>query len=69
MKVRIPKAAGVELAARYRARVEAERRLVDFLAGVALVKGLRLEDVTGFDDTSGALLIRDPERLEAGNDE
>ena len=58
MRVRIPKPAAVELAARYRARAEAERRLVDFLAGIVLVKGLRLEDVTGFDDVAGELLLQ-----------
>ena len=59
MRVRIPKPAAVELAARYRARAEAERRLVDFLAGVVLTKGLRLEDVEGFDDVTNELLLRD----------
>ena len=59
MRVRIPKAAAVELAARYRARAEAERRLVDFLAGVALAKGIKLEDVEGFDDVTGELLLKD----------
>ena len=58
-RVRIPKAAALELAARYRARQEAERRLVDFLAGVALARGLRLEDVEGFDDSTGELLLKD----------
>ena len=58
-RVRIPKAAAAELAARYRARQEAEQRLVDFLAGVALARGLRLEDVEGFDDTTGELLLKD----------
>lgn len=60
-RVRIPKAAALELAARYRARAEAERRLVDFLAGLALAKGLRLEDVSGFDDAAGELLLADPD--------
>lgn len=59
MRVRIPKAAAVELAARYRARAEAERRLVDFLAGVALARGVKLEDVEGFDDVTGELLLKD----------
>jgi len=59
MRVRIPKAAALELAARYRARAEAERRLVDFLAGVVLTKGLPLEDVEGFDDVTNELLLRD----------
>ena len=59
-RIRIPKSAAQELAARYRARAEAERRLVDFLAGIVLVKGLRLEDVTGFDDVAGELLIEPP---------
>ena len=62
MRVRIPKAAAAELAARYRARAEAERRLVDFLAGVALARGLRLEDVEGFDDVTGELLLSDPDK-------
>jgi seryl-tRNA synthetase len=59
VRVRIPKAAAVELAARYRARAEAERRLVDFLAGVALARGVKLEDVEGFDDVTGELLLKD----------
>ena len=57
MRVRIPKAAAVELAARYRVRAEAEQRLVNFLAGIALAKGVRLEDVTGFDDVTCELLM------------
>ena len=59
MRVRIPKPAALELAARYRARAEAERRLVDFLAGVVLVKGIRIEDVEGFDDVTNELLLAD----------
>ena len=59
MRVRIPKAAAAELAVRYRAREDAERRLVDFLAGVALARGVKLEDVEGFDDTTGELLLKD----------
>jgi hypothetical protein len=58
-RIRIPKPAAVELAARYRARAEAERRLVDFLAGIVLAKGLRIEDVTGFDDATSELLLED----------
>ena len=58
-RVRIPKAAALELAARYKARADAERRLVDFLAGVALARGVKLEDVEGFDDTTGELLLKD----------
>lgn len=60
MRVRIPKPAAAELAARYRARELAERRLVDFLAGVALTKGVALEDVTGFDDVTGELILKEP---------
>jgi hypothetical protein len=56
-RMRIPKPAAVELAARYRARAEAERRLVDFLAGIVLTKGLRIEDIEGFDDTTNELLV------------
>ena len=59
MRVRIPKPAAAELAARYRAQADAERRLVDFLAGVALARGVKLEDVEGFDDTTGELLLKD----------
>ena len=59
-RVRIPKPAAAELGARYRARAEAERRLVDFLAGVTLVKGLRLDEVEGFDDETNELLVKDP---------
>lgn len=62
MRVRIPKAAAAELAARYRARELAEQRLVDFLAGVTLTKGLRIEDVEGFNDETGELLLVRPER-------
>ena len=59
-RIRIPKPVAAELAARYRARAEAERRLVDFLTGVALTKGLRLEDVEGFDDVTGELILKEP---------
>jgi hypothetical protein len=59
-RVRLPKAAVSELAARYKARERAEQQLVDFLAGVVLAKGLTLGDVTGFDDTTGELLLQDP---------
>jgi hypothetical protein len=60
-RVRIGKPAARELAARYKAREEAERRLIDFLAGVVLAKGLRLEQVDGFDDVTGELLLKEPE--------
>lgn len=59
-RVRIPKAAGRELAARYRARAEAEQRVVDFLAGVVLTKGLALEQVAGFDDVTSELILTEP---------
>ena len=59
MRVRVPKAAALELAARYRARAEAERRLVDFLAGLVLAKGIRIEDVEGFDDVTNELILAD----------
>jgi len=59
MRVRIPKAAALELTVRYRARAEAERRLVDFLAGLVLAKGLRIEEVEGFDDVTNELLLAD----------
>jgi hypothetical protein len=60
-RLRIPKAAAAELGARYRARAEAERRLVDFLSGVALAKGINTERVTGFDDVTCELILLDPE--------
>jgi hypothetical protein len=60
-RVAIHEDAGRELAARYQARTEAERRLVDFLAGIVLTKGLRIEDVEGFDDVTNELLIKEPE--------
>ena len=33
--------------------------LLGYLAGIALAKGLKLEDVEGFDDTTGELLLKD----------
>lgn len=59
MRHRITKAAAVELAARYRAREEAERRLVDFLAGIVAAEGLRPEQVTGFDDVTRELILEE----------
>ena len=59
MRARIPKPAAAELAARYKARAEAERRLVDFLTGLVLAKGIRIEDVEGFDDTTNELILTD----------
>lgn len=61
MRVRIPKPAATELAARYRLRAEAEQRLVDFLAGIALAKGARIQDVIGFDDVTCELILADLE--------
>jgi hypothetical protein len=59
-RVRIPRPAAAELAARYRARAEAERRLVDFLAGITLAKGLAIEEVAGFDDVTAELILAEP---------
>lgn len=57
MRIRLPKPVATELAARYRAREAAERRLVDFLAGVVLMKGLSVADLGGFDDVTGELIL------------
>ncbi len=56
-RVKVPRAVAAELRERYQARAEAERRLVDFLAGVVLTKGLTVADVRGFDDTTNELIV------------
>jgi len=53
-------AAAAGLAARYRARQEAERELVTYLAGILDACGVPPERLEGFDDTTGELLLADP---------
>lgn len=59
--MRIPPAAAAALAARYRARAEAEQRLSDLLTGIVLALDLDPNKVTGFDDETGELLLSEPD--------
>lgn len=56
-RVRIPRAASVELARRYRARAAAESHLVDYLRGLLDARGIPPDELAGFDDETGELLI------------
>ncbi len=55
--MKLPPAAAAALAARYRARAEAEQRLSDFLTGIVLALDIDPTRVTGFDDATGELLL------------
>lgn len=57
-RIRIPKAAVAELSARAKAHALAEQRLNDYLAGVVMAKGLKPEEVAGFDDVTNELILK-----------
>ena len=57
-RIRIPKAATAELAARYRVRQEAEQRLADYVAGILAAKGISTDDFVGLDDVTSELILR-----------
>ncbi|MEO6666170.1 MAG: hypothetical protein ABIO65_05275, partial [Nitrospiria bacterium] len=47
-------------AARYRARLDAEREVVAYLRGIVDALDIAPDTVEGFDDETGELLIADP---------
>lgn len=63
MRVSIPDAARIELAARYRVRHEAEIALASYLRGLVDALSLYPASLEGFDDVTGELLLADDEAV------
>lgn len=59
-RLHIAPAAGIELAARFRAVQVAEQRLSDYTMGLSMALGIEMTRIRGFDDATGELLLAPP---------
>jgi len=59
-RIKLAERARKELAARYRARLDAEREVVAYLRGIVDALDIPPDSIEGFDDETGELLIADP---------